>query len=72
MYTDPYYSLDTFSRRQIGLFFFYFFPGNRLWHFMQIVSWRQFAWSVKAYFLGKKLKSSKMSSAEFFTQHVKH
>ena len=37
-----------------------FFSENRLWHFMQIICmkcqslfWRYFAWSVKAYFLGK-------------------
>ena len=30
-----------------------FFPVNRLWPFLQIVTWRQFAWKIKAYFLGK-------------------
>ena len=39
------------------MIFFSFFPENRLWHFMQIVSKRrQFAWNVKAYFLGKRRK----------------
>ena len=31
----------------------YFFPDNNIWHFMQIVSWRQFAWNVKSCFLWK-------------------
>ena len=51
-----------------------FFPENRIWHFMQIVSigdnlhemsnpvfwekWRQFAWNVKSCFLGKIRKVS--------------
>ena len=63
-----------FSRWQIVIFFF--FPENRIWHFMQIVS------SVKSYFLGKesifmkcqilfsrknKKKYFKMLFAEIFT-----
>ena len=37
------------------MIFFLFFPGNRIWHFVQIVSagWRQFVWNVNSCFLGK-------------------
>ena len=35
-----------------NIFFFLFIPGNRLWHFIQI----EFAWTVKAYLLGKTQK----------------
>ena len=41
------------SRRHFVIFFL-FFLENRIWHFLQIVSFRrQFAWSVRSYFLGK-------------------
>ena len=33
--------------------FFLFFPGNRIWHFLQIVPIGQFAWNVKSCFLEK-------------------
>ena len=33
-----YHSLGNFSRQQIDDIFFLFFPENRIWHFMQIVS----------------------------------
>ena len=34
--------------------------------------WRQFAWNVETYFLFEKVEQYfKMSSAEYFTQHVK-
>ena len=52
-------------------FFFYFSQENRLWHLIQMVSsclqWRQFAWNVEGYFLGKKMKEkiSCFSSAEY-------
>ena len=50
-----------------------FFPESRIWHFMQIVLWRQFAWNVKFYFLGQfKQIYFKRLSAEIFTQHAKH
>ena len=48
--------------------FFLFFPENRIWHFMQIVS---IAWNIKFYFLEKLRKYFKMSSAESFTQSAK-
>ena len=39
------------------LTFFLFFPENKLWHFMQIVSWGDNLHEMsKAYFLGKKKK----------------
>ena len=38
------------------MIYFLFFPENRLWHFMQIVSWE---------------KNFKLSSAEIFTLHAK-
>ena len=55
-----------------------FFPKNTIWHFMQIISywgslhadcllWRQFAWNVRSYFLGKYFKMS----AEMFTLDAK-
>ena len=43
-----------FSRQHFEMFLFFFFPENRLWPFMQIVSGRQFAWEVKAYFLWRQ------------------
>ena len=44
---------------------FLIFPDNRLWHFMQIVSfWKQFAWNVKAYLLGQQ-NIVNVSSGEF-------
>ena len=54
-----------FSRWHTEIFFL-FFPENRFWHFMQIVSiWRQFAWNVKSSFLGENKKSFiNLSSAE--------
>ena len=48
---------------------FVIFTENKLWHFMQIVSRRQFACNDKAYFLGKiREKYSRMSSTESFIQ----
>ena len=48
--------MGSFSRRQTDDILF--FPENRNWHFMQIVSkgGRQFAWNVKSYLLGKLRK----------------
>ena len=46
----PYHSLDKFSIWYMGYIFSFYFPENRLWHFMQIVS---FAGHVKALFLRK-------------------
>ena len=46
---NHYHSLSKF----IDIFsFFFFYPENRLWHFMQIVSWgdKNFACNVKAYY----------------------
>ena len=61
----------------LKFFFFSFFPENRHWHFMQIISlwdnlhkmWksprRQFAWNVKAYFMEQNKKHTiNLSSAE--------
>ena len=46
-YFSLYHCLDLFCRRQI-----YFFPENRIWHFMQWY-WRQFACNIKTCYLGK-------------------
>ena len=54
----------SFSRRHIEIVFLYF-QENRIWHFMQIVSWRQFAWNVKACFLKERKSAMNLSSAEF-------
>ena len=58
---NTYHAMGRCSRRQIDGFFL-FFPGNRIWHFMQFVL------NIKSYFLWK---IRKMSSAEIFTQHAK-
>ena len=51
-----YHSLGRFCSSQNGSIFF---PENRQ-------CWRQFAWNVKAYFLGKWAKHFKISSNENF------
>ena len=39
-YFKLYHSMGKFSRRQVDdIFLLFFFPENRLWHFMQFVSW---------------------------------
>ena len=50
----------TFSRRQLNISFFYFF---------QQMDFDNFAWNVKAYFLGENKKYIK-SSPSAFTQRV--
>ena len=53
-----YHAMGKFSTADSKLMvFFLFFPENRIWHFMQIVG-RQFAWSVKSFFLGKLRKNN--------------
>ena len=44
----------------IWIFFFYFFPENKLWHCIHAncLLKRQFAWNIKAYFLGKTNKKN--------------
>ena len=50
---------------------FLFFPENRLWHFIQIVSLRrQFAWKVRTYILGKVGKIIQILVC--FTQHAQY
>ena len=44
-----------FSWRHFEIFFLFFLETG-IWHFMQTVSWGQFALSVKSYFLGKTRK----------------
>ena len=41
------------------IFFFLLFPENRIWHFMQIVSffWRHFTWNIKSCFAGNNKKN---------------
>ena len=67
-----FHSLDSFVDK--FMIFFLFFPENRIWHFMQIVSngWRQFEWNIKTCFLGKIRKHFNMLSAENFIQSAEH
>ena len=54
-----HYSPGLFSRRQIGdIFSYFFFPKNRIWHFMQIVT---ISMKMSILFLGKIRKSFKYS-----------
>ena len=54
------------------MIFFLFFPVNRIWHFMQIVSWGDNLHEMSnPVFWEKQEKYFKMLSAENFTQSAK-
>ena len=54
------------------LMIFLFFPENKFWHFLQIVSWGNNLHEIsKPIFLEKWEKYFKMSSTEIITQHAK-
>ena len=77
-----YLSLGIFSRQQNNNIFSYFFPENRLWHSMQIVSKRDNLHEMtKPIFWRKKKKKKKKKNKKniskccllnFFTQNAKH
>ena len=52
----------------IFFFFLLFFSGNRIWHFMQIVSTGSICMKYQVLFSGKNKKYFNMPSAENFTQ----
>ena len=66
-------TLWAFSADGQLMIFFLFFPENRIWHFMQIVSWGDNLHEMSnPVFWGKKDKYFKLLSAENFTQSAKH
>ena len=74
IYPGTYQAMGRFSKYQTDdIFLIFLKKKNRTWHFMQnCLIKKQFARSLKSYFLGKweKKKYIKMSSAEIFTQHA--
>ena len=63
--------LDNLADDKLIFFLLIFLPENKLWNFIQIKKKKKKSWNVKTYFLDKKKKKFKMSSAEIATQHIK-
>ena len=63
-------TLGTFRRRHFEIFFLIFSRKQDMKLHANYLLGRQFAWSVKSYFLGNKKKIFKVLSAEIFTQHA--